>query len=114
MNQISRRKFLKITSATIATAAVLSSAGKHIVKGADKINEKNIKGIKKIPTYCDLCFWKCGVIAYVKDGQLWKLEGNPLDPLSKGRLCPRGTGGVGAHYDPERLKSPLIRKKSER
>lgn len=110
MNQISRRKFLKITSATIATAAVLSTAGKHIVKGADKINEKNIKGIKKIPTYCDLCFWKCGVIAYVKDGNLWKLEGNPLDPLSKGRLCPRGTGGVGAHYDPERLKSPLIRK----
>lgn len=110
MNTISRRKFLKITSATIATAAILSSGGKHIVKGAETINSKAIKGVQKIPTYCDLCFWKCGVIAYVKDGKLWKLEGNPLDPLSKGRLCPRGTGGVGAHYDPERLKSPLIRK----
>jgi thiosulfate reductase/polysulfide reductase chain A len=42
---------------------------------------------------------------------LWKVEGNPLDPLSNGRLCPRGTGGVGAHYDPDRLKAPLLRKR---
>ncbi|WP_337866102.1 molybdopterin-dependent oxidoreductase [Ignavibacterium sp.] len=110
MNSISRRRFLKISSATIATAAILTGATKTFVKGADKINKEKVKGIQKIPTYCDLCFWKCGAIAYVKDGELWKLEGNPLDPLSKGRLCPRGTGGVGAHYDEERLKAPLIRK----
>ena len=71
---------------------------------------KVLKGIQKIPTFCDICFWKCGAIAYVKDGKLWKIEGNPDDPLSNGRLCPRGTGGVGAHYDESRLKAPLIRK----
>lgn len=110
MNSISRRRFLKISGTTIATAAILTGASKTLVKGADKINKEKVKGIKKIPTYCDLCFWKCGAIAYLKDGELWKVEGNPLDPLSKGRLCPRGTGGVGAHYDEERLKIPLIRK----
>ncbi|MEJ5262119.1 MAG: molybdopterin-dependent oxidoreductase [Ignavibacterium sp.] len=110
MNSISRRRFLKISSATIATAAILTGASKTFVKGADKINKEKVKGIQKIPTYCDLCFWKCGTIAYLKDGELWKVEGNPLDPLSKGRLCPRGTGGVGAHYDEDRLKAPLIRK----
>lgn len=110
MNSISRRRFLKISGATIATAAILTGASKTLVKGADKINKEKVKGIKKIPTYCDLCFWKCGAIAYLKDGELWKVEGNPLDPLSKGRLCPRGTGGVGAHYDEDRLKTPLIRK----
>lgn len=110
MNSISRRRFLKISSATIATAVILTGASKTLVKGADKINKEKVKGIKKIPTYCDLCFWKCGAIAYLKDGELWKVEGNPLDPLSKGRLCPRGTGGVGAHYDEDRLKTPLIRK----
>jgi thiosulfate reductase/polysulfide reductase chain A len=26
-----------------------------------------------------------------------------------GRLCPRGTGAVGAHYDPDRLRQPLMR-----
>ena len=46
----------------------------------------------------------------MKDGKLWKIEGNPLDPLSHGRLCPRGTGGVGAHFDPDRLRAPLVRR----
>ena len=56
-----------------------------------------------------MCFWRCGGIAHVRDGKLWKFEGNPLDPQSHGRLCPRGTGAVGAHYDPDRLRQPLIR-----
>jgi thiosulfate reductase/polysulfide reductase chain A len=105
MNPLSRRKFLKISGATIAVAATVGTVSKALGKaGASKQ-----KGIQKIPTFCDICFWKCGVIAYVRDGKLWKVEGNPLDPLSRGRLCPRGTGGVGAHYDPDRLRAPLIR-----
>ena len=63
-----------------------------------------------VPTMCDMCFWRCGGIAYVRDGKLWKFEGNPKDPQSRGRLCPRGTGAVGAHYDPDRLRKPLIRR----
>ena len=65
--------------------------------------------LRTVPTYCNICFWKCGAIATVKDGQLWKIRGNPLDPLSRGRLCPRGTGGIGAHFDTDRLRMPLIR-----
>jgi thiosulfate reductase / polysulfide reductase chain A len=107
MNSISRRNFLKITGASVAVSAALSSS---LLKSSDRLINKE-EGIRKVPTFCDICFWKCGAIAYVKDGKLWKVEGNPEDPLSKGRLCPRGTGGVGAHYDPDRLKSPLIRKK---
>ena len=30
--------------------------------------------------------------------------------MSRGRLCPRGTGAVGTHYDPDRLQKPLIRR----
>ncbi|PKL90212.1 MAG: nitrate reductase [Ignavibacteriae bacterium HGW-Ignavibacteriae-2] len=112
MDSLSRRRFLKITGASIAAATAVTSLN-SVVKGAKTIEEKNgsvVKGIQKIPTYCDLCFWKCGAIAYVDNGKLWKIEGNPIDPLSNGRLCPRGTGGVGASFDNERLKTPLIRK----
>jgi thiosulfate reductase / polysulfide reductase chain A len=105
MNPLSRRKFLKISGATIAVAAATGTAAKSLVNA----QSAERKGIRKIPTFCDICFWKCGAIAYVRDGKLWKIEGNPLDPLSRGRLCPRGTGGVGAHYDPDRLRAPLIR-----
>ncbi len=113
MNTFSRRRFLKISGSTFLTSAALAAAG-PLSKGAKKIDEKlgnSSKGIKKIPTYCSMCFWKCSAIATVRDGQLWKIEGNPEDPLSKGRLCPRGTAGVGTHYDPDRLKYPLIRRK---
>lgn len=109
MPEFSRRRFLQISAATIATAA-LSSTLKPVVAGAEKVSKSAEKGIKTIPTFCDICFWKCGTIAYLKDGELWKVEGNPLDPLSRGRLCPRGTGGIGAYRDPDRLKYPLIRK----
>jgi thiosulfate reductase / polysulfide reductase chain A len=112
MNSLSRRRFLKISGATISAAAAVTSLS-SVVKGAQKIDEKTgnpINGIQKIPTYCDVCFWKCGAIAYIKDGKLWKIEGNPDDPLSNGRLCPRGTGGIGAHYSEDRIKHPLIRK----
>lgn len=59
------------------------------------------KGIKKIPTFCDMCFWKCGAIAYVRNEKLWKIEGNPDDPLSNGRLCPRGTSDKLPLYEKE-------------
>jgi thiosulfate reductase/polysulfide reductase chain A len=111
MTQISRRKFLKISGYTVGAAAALSTMG-PVLKGAKKINKNKVKGIQKIPTFCDICFWKCGSIAYVRDGELWKIEGHPEDPLSKGRLCPRGTGGIGACSDPDRLRSPLIRTKA--
>lgn len=110
MDNISRRKFLKISAATISGAATLGAVGK-LTESVEQFSGKIFRNVvQKIPTFCDICFWKCGVIAYIRDGKLWKLEGNPEDPLSRGRLCPRGTGGVGAHYDPDRLKSPLIRK----
>jgi len=108
MNSISRRKFLKITGFSVGAAAA-ATALSPMIKGANKINKEKVKGIQKIPTYCDICFWKCGTVAYLKDGELWKVEGHPNDPLSKGRLCPRGTGGIGAVSDPDRLRSPLIR-----
>ncbi len=66
--------------------------------------------VREIPTFCDICFWKCNAIAHVREGRLWKITGNPDDPLSRGRLCPRGTGGIGAHIDPDRLRAPLIRR----
>jgi thiosulfate reductase/polysulfide reductase chain A len=112
MPTVSRRRFLKITTAGAGAAAatgLLTNSGLNPLAADPEATGK----IEKIPTYCDICFWKCGAIAYVRDGKLWKVEGNPADPLSRGRLCPRGTGGVGAHYDPDRLRSPLMRK-SER
>jgi len=112
MNSLSRRRFLKVSSAAVALAAAAGMSKKLMSSNKPYVNANFpvVNGVQKIPTYCDICFWKCGAIAYLKDGKLWKIEGNPEDPLSNGRLCPRGTGGIGAHFDKDRLKTPLMRK----
>ena len=81
MDSLSRRRFLQISAATIA--ATSATAGVARLAGGAAADAAAVKGLQKIPTFCDLCFWKCGAIAYVQDGKLWKLEGNPDDPLSR-------------------------------
>lgn len=67
--------------------------------------------LKLYPTYCEVCFWKCAGWTYVdKNENIRKIIGNKIDPHCNGRLCPRGTGGIGMYNDEDRLKTPLIRK----
>lgn len=96
---LKRRTFLKIALGSVVAASLRDVSLGGFGPSPDGV----------VPTYCDICFWKCGTLAHLRDGQVWKLTGNPLDPLSRGRLCPRGTGGVGALRDPDRLRRPLIR-----
>ena len=43
------------------------------------------------------------------NGRVYKIDGNPKDPKSRGMLCGRGQAGVSFTYDPDRLTQPLIR-----
>ncbi len=58
---------------------------------------------------CLICPSRCGIRGRVVDGRLVRIDGNPLHPLSRGGLCPRGAAGVQMLYHPERLTSPLVR-----
>lgn len=108
---LSRRQFIQISSATAGAAAVgLGVPALHRQLNAFPEHDPSTDGDTVVPTFCEICFWKCGVLAHVKDGRVTKIEGNPDHPFSRGRLCPRGTGGMGLLYDPDRLKRPLIRR----
>jgi len=77
----------------------------------DEIKKLKID-LKRTPTYCEVCFWKCaGWVYKTSEGRIWKIIGNDEDQHCNGRFCPRGTGGVGMYYDEDRLKTPLIRVK---
>ena len=64
---------------------------------------------KTVPGMCQLCSTICGIVGHVKDGRIIKLEGNPNDPNSRGKLCARGQAGLNHQYHPERLLYPLKR-----
>jgi thiosulfate reductase/polysulfide reductase chain A len=110
MSDVTRRDFIKITGAGVGVAALGTGLATNFWGfDADAVTDPQTDGDRVVPTFCEMCFWKCGVLAHVKDGQVTKIEGNPEHPLSRGRLCPRGTGGIGLLYDPDRLKKPLLR-----
>ncbi len=67
------------------------------------------KGAEKVPGMCQLCSTICGIVGYVKNGRLLKVEGNPNDPNSRGHLCARGQAALNHQYNPERLLYPLKR-----
>lgn len=40
---------------------------------------------------CPYCAVGCGQRVFVKDGQVTQIEGDPDSPISRGRLCPKGS-----------------------
>jgi anaerobic selenocysteine-containing dehydrogenase len=58
---------------------------------------------------CLLCPARCGIRSRAVDGDLVRIMGNPLHPMSQGGVCPRGIAGVQMLYHPERLASPMVR-----
>lgn len=63
----------------------------------------------RIPTMCLNCSTVCGMIAKVENGRILKLEGNPLDPNSKGKLCAKGQAAINMVEDPDRILHPMRR-----
>lgn len=99
-----RREFIKISALSFGAVALIEPLFGSL--------EETVKAgkLKRYPTYCEICFWKCAGWVYLNEaGDIWKIIGNENDPHCNGRLCPRGTGGVGMYYDTDRLKTPLIR-----
>ena len=104
MSKITRRGFLQASS----TLASLTTAG--VAAAESRLPSwRGETRVEQIATNCEMCFWRCGVMAEVADGKVLKLQGNPHHPLTKGQLCARGNAGTQLLYDPDRLKYPMIR-----
>ncbi len=104
-----RRDFIKLSLTAGATAAASPFLAGAIPFrdsiAADALGDT----IVTTPTVCNMCFWKCAGFVYKKNGIPWKITGNEADLHCQGRLCTRGTGGIGAYTDPDRLTTPLMR-----
>ena len=60
------------------------------------------------------CHDNCGVLLYVKDGKVVKIEGDPENPYNQGRLCPRCLAVTEMLYNPARIKYPMKRAREDR
>ena len=52
---------------------------------------------------CPYCAVGCGQKVYVKNGKVIQIEGDPDSPISRGRLCPKGSASKSLVTSPQRL-----------
>ncbi|MCL4394826.1 MAG: molybdopterin-dependent oxidoreductase [Chloroflexi bacterium] len=112
-SQVTRRGFLK-TSAFGAGALLFAddfmrSLSESLVRLGVPAPWYRKGQISTTYNYCDMCPWSCGIVVKSVNGRVYKIDGNPKDPKSRGKLCARGQAGVSHLYDPDRLKQPMIR-----
>jgi formate dehydrogenase major subunit len=49
------------------------------------------EGAKVARSVCPYCAVGCGQLVFHRDGKLISIEGDPESPVSRGRLCPKGS-----------------------
>src|SRR6266567_1170604 len=112
-----RRNFFRILSTT--SAGALAGCG-----SSDKLipllvpEHEIVPGEEQWhPAVCSECSAGCATLVRIMEGvrtiernaSIKKIEGNPLDPVSGGRLCARGQASVQSLYHPDRLRGPMKR-----
>jgi formate dehydrogenase major subunit len=59
---------------------------------------------------CPYCAVGCGQRIFVKDGKVVQIEGDPDSPISKGRLCPKGSASKSLVTSDRRQQKMLYRR----
>jgi anaerobic selenocysteine-containing dehydrogenase len=62
---------------------------------------------------CPFCEATCGLEVTTRNGDVATIRGDAEDVLSHGFLCPKATGLKALREDPDRLRTPLIRRDGE-
>jgi molybdopterin-containing oxidoreductase family iron-sulfur binding subunit len=111
-----RRDFLKVMGWGGAAVALSGCGNTSIEDGQETIVsyvEAPDYVIPSIAVYynstCAQCDAGCSINGRVREGRVLKLEGNPASAINRGRMCGLGQAGVQHHYNPDRLREPLLR-----
>jgi anaerobic selenocysteine-containing dehydrogenase len=121
-----RRDFIKLTAITGATTTLAGCGNPENQLIRFVPDEDLVPGVAEWKqSICPLCRAGCGLTVRVVEGDAEvvrngqtglirmglprKLEGNPDDPISLGRLCVRGQAAIQITYHPDRIAHPLKR-----
>ena len=106
---ISRRGFLKVSglaAGTVAASGLLAGDLQTLTAAAGPLTSPLDEWI---PSTCWIGKQECGLLIRKVNGRVVKIEGHPAHPRNQGTLCPKGVAQIAALYDPNRVKTPLIR-----
>jgi formate dehydrogenase major subunit len=62
--------------------------------GSRRLRARTATADKVVKSVCPYCGVGCGQNVYVKDDKVVQIEGDPDSPVSRGRLCPKGSASL--------------------
>src|SRR6185312_1482787 len=68
----------------------------------DRLTPRTATADRVVGSVCPYCAVGCGQLVYVKDEQIVQIEGDPASPVSRGRLCPKGSATKQLVTNPRR------------
>src|SRR5215210_2508500 len=67
-----------------------------------KLRPRTDKADSVTQSVCPYCAVGCGQLVYVQEGRVSQIEGDPASPISRGRLCPKGSASKSLVTSPYR------------
>src|SRR5210317_710148 len=107
---MNRRTFLKIAGmGSISVAFGCSPPEKHLFSLVEAPDDMVVGEATWYASTCRECPAGCGILAKNREARIIKIEGNPLHPVNKGTLCMRGQAALQGIYNPDRLKTAMLK-----
>jgi formate dehydrogenase major subunit len=108
---VSRRQFLKVSTAVGGGTAIagLAGLGANLAPTLARAEELRIKDAKAVPSICPYCSVGCATLVHTVDGKIVNIEGDPRSPFNEGTLCPKGAAIYQLHVNPNRPLQVLHR-----
>ena len=78
--------------------------------GTERLRARTEQADRVVRSVCPYCAVGCGQRVYVKDGQVVQIEGDPDSPISRGRLCPKGSASKQLVTSPSRVTKVRYRR----
>jgi len=126
LTPVTRRNFLKWmgTSSVLALISSMPLIGQKLRTISEVEAQEHLASEPDwIYTACNMCGGQSGIKVYIENGAVRKIEPSEFNPIgvanistdfeverARGaRMCPKGNSAVKSLYDPDRLKTPMIR-----
>ncbi len=78
----------------MTTGDMLGSGAAAKSKRTGMLRPRIATAERVVKSVCPYCAVGCGQDVYVLDGRVTQIEGDPDSPISRGRLCPKGSASL--------------------